>query len=641
MGKRDSRNQLTGKNRQRVFAGFVAVFFSLLLVRLFSLQSIHHDEYARFAENNQLQRERVVGPRGFFKDRTGKILVDNVLNFEVVLPWQRDSEVAETVSRLAAYLALDSIRVTERFDAWKKKNGQAPFPLVPNADKFVISFVRENGDLFPNLRVKSRARRRYRRNELTAHVLGYVGEVGDGDLRRDGTERYYPGDMVGKAALERFCEDDLRGQDGQRVFEVNATGTVMGEVKELSIPPTMGKTITLTLDENCQVHLNRLLSRAGTGAAVVMNVDDGSIIAAVSVPGFNPNEFAMGISQEKLQALFADETKPMFNRIHQARYPPASTLKIVSTYAILTNEIVNPNEILVYCTGVHRFGNRLYHCWQAEGHGAMNLYTAFIHSCDTYFYKVAEIMDVDVLASASEAFGLGEKTGVELPGEVTGLIPSREYYDERLGKGKWTQGYILNNIIGQGEFLVNVLHVVRMTAAVANGGYLVRPHIVKNIGDEPPVAYEKRKVPMLAGRTLQFLRRAMEGVVSSTGGTAYWTRINGFKSAGKTGTAQNPHGEHHSWYTAYAPADNPEIAIAVLVEHAGHGAEVAAPIARDFFIEYFQLRAPEDETKEAKNTGDTRGPHRPEPARRDGGAAAVAADSGRGDPSLDAQGGAR
>lgn len=590
MGKRDSRGQAAGKNRQKILSCVVAVFFSVLLIRLFSLQSIRYDEYSRSAENNQLQAERVVAPRGYFEDRAGKIIADNVLRFEFVLPWKKEKEVRAAAATLANYLPIDSGQVMERFAGWQKKNGTTPFPIVLDADKLMISFVRENSDLFPNLRVKTRARRRYRQSEVTAHVLGYVGEVRDADLLREGAERYFPGDMTGKTGLELYCESDLRGIDGQRVLEVNASGNVLGEVTELSVPPHLGKTITLTLDSGLQAYLQKLMQGKGAGAAVVMDVNDGAILAAVSVPGYDPNEFTTGISQEKLDALFNEETKPLFSRVHQARYPPASTLKIVATYAILVNEIVDPNEILVYCTGSHAFGNRVYHCWQAGGHGAMNLYTAFVQSCDIYFYRVGEMMDVDVLAQAAEAFGLAGKTGIELPGEVPGLVPDRKYYDERFGKGRWTQGYVLNNIIGQGEFLTNPLHMVRVCAAVANGGYLVKPHIIRNVGDDPSISYARHKVPFLAGSTLDFLRRAMQGVVKDSGGTAYWTRIAGLSSAGKTGTAQNPHGEHHAWYTAYAPADEPEIAIVVLVENSGHGGEIAAPIVRDFFLEYFRDR---------------------------------------------------
>jgi penicillin-binding protein 2 len=581
---------MAGRGRERVLIAFVLVFFVVLLGRLLDLQTIQHGEFARVAEKNQLQRERVPGPRGYITDRSGNILVDNVLKFEVVIHWRTDDDVADVVSRLSTYIPLDSVRVLDRFEAWKKKNGSLPFPVVSDADKLVISFVRENTDLFPKLRVVSKARRRHRYGQMAAHVLGYVGEVGDVELARSGEKKYFPGDMTGKTGLELVCEKSLRGEDGQTALEVNASGRVMGEIPAYSFAPEIGQTVTLTLDLGLQRYLESLMAEKGGGAAVVMDVHDGSVLVAVSAPSFDPNDFALGISSEHLQELFEDETRPLFNRIHQARYPPASTLKVMGSYGILRNRLVNRSEILVYCTGAYRFGNRIFRCWKPEGHGAMNLYTALVQSCDVYFYKVAEIMDVDMLANATIAFGLDEKTGIDLPGELPGLVPTRAYYDRRMGKGRWTQGHVLNNIIGQGEFLVNTLHILRMSAAVANGGYLVRPHIIHSIGDAPPVSFPRKKIPDLEGSILEFVRSGMEGVMDDDDGTAHWTRLDWLSWAGKTGTAQNPHGDDHAWFTAYAPADDPEIAIVVILEHAGHGGEVAAPIVRDFFAEYFSAR---------------------------------------------------
>jgi len=222
---------------------------------------------------------------------------------------------------------------------------------------------------------------------------------------------------------------------------------------------------------------------------------------------------------------------------------------------------------------------------------------AVVQSCDVYFYRVGEIMDADLLAAAARDFGFGEATGIDIPGEVQGNVPDRAYYDRRFGRGGWTQGHMLNNVIGQGEYLATVLQVARMCAAVANGGYLVRPHFVDHVEGEAPIAYAKKRVPGLAGSTLAFVRRAMEGVVQNPKGTAYWTRLAWMRSAGKTGTAQNPHGDAHAWYTAYAPADAPEIAIAIIVEQTGHGGEFAAPIARDFFARFFA--PPEGEAAQA------------------------------------------
>ncbi len=590
MAKRDRSSFVAGRERQLTLLILVAVFFTLLVARLFTLQVIRHDEYSRFAKNNQLKRERVAAPRGYFLDRNGEILVDNVLHFQVVMSWRERDDVAAVATGLWAYLPVDTSKIMAHFDAWKKKHGRMAFPIVPDADKFIVSFIKENADSFPELRVISRARRRYRGGELAAHLLGFVGEVGDREISEGANsgKRYFPGDMVGKSALEAYSEDVLRGVDGQDVFEVNASGRIMGEFKKLSTAPTPGRNLILTIDARLQRILEEALSQHGPSAAVVIDTDDGSVIAAVSLPQFDPNEFATGISQASLDRLFNAKSKPLFNRFSQARYPPASTFKIVSAYAALTNELVRADHVLVYCAGGHQFGNRYFRCWQELGHGYMNLLGGVIQSCDTYFYKVAEIMDVDMLASSARAFGFGEKTGIDLPAEVRGLVPDRAYYDRRFGKGKWTQGLVLNNIIGQGENLASLLQVVRMCAAVANGGFLVTPHVIDHIEGEPRVAYPRRRIPHLSGATLRFLRSALEGVVSHPKGTAQWTRLDWMKTAGKTGTAENPHGEPHSWYVAYAPADDPEIAIAVIVENAGHGSDVAAPIVRDFFREYFR-----------------------------------------------------
>ena len=562
--------------------------FAAILIRLFALQVVHHQEYAQFARDNQLQRERLQGPRGLIRDRYGRVIVDNTINFQVVVQWRSRDEVVETVRDLCAFIPIDSTRALARFDAWQKRYGRVAFPLFPDADKFVISFVRENADDYPYLRVESRLRRRYPTRGVAAHVLGYVGEVTPEDVVA-GHGTYEAGDFTGKAGLEKQYEDKLRGTPGQRAMEITANGTSLGEVPELSTAPIPGRDLHLSLDFEMQEFLDSLLATHGNpSAAVVLDVKTGGIIAAVSRPSYDPNEFARGVSTAMLGGLLGDPTKPMFNRITQARYAPASTFKIVVTTAALQNGLVDPGRVLTYCDGTHRFGNRVFRCWKEEGHGGMNLMSAIINSCDVYFYRIGEMMDVDVLAASASAYGLDRKTGVDLPIEVAGNVPTRRYYDKRFGKGGWTQGLMINNAIGQGEYLATVLHVARIAAAVANGGWLVQPRFVDHVDGEPSVALPRERVPGLEGSTLTFIRRAMLGVVDSPGGTAHWTELPWLKVAGKTGTAQNTHGDHHSWYMAYAPADDPEIALAILVENAGHGGDVSAPVARDFLAEYFR-----------------------------------------------------
>lgn len=593
MAKRDIRSLASGPHRLHTLLAVIALGFAVLVIRLFSMQVVKHDQYAQFARDNQLQRERVPAPRGFMRDRTGRIIVDNALHFEVVMQWRSRDNVVETLRNLEPYIPVDTTRAMVRFDAWQKRYGRVAFPLFPDADKFVISFVRENWREFPSLKVVSRMRRRYPPHGIAAHVFGYVGEVTNEDVAAADPGVYEPGDFLGKAGLERQYEDVLRGTPGQRAMEVTASGTSLGEVPELSIAAVPGKDLYLTMDYHMQCYLDSLMStKPNPSAAVVIDVNTGAIIAATSHPSYDPNEFAMGVSSSLLSDLLNDETKPMFNRISHARYPPASTFKMIVAFAVLNNHLVDPSRVLAYCDGTHRFGNRIFRCWQPKGHGAMNLMSAIVHSCDVYFYRTAEMMDVDMLADAASAFGYDAKSGIDLPIEVTGNVPTRRYYDKRFGKGRWTQGLMLNNAIGQGEYLATILHVARMSAAIANGGWLVQPHFVEHVAGETPVDAPRTKIEGLDGTTLTFLQRAMLQVTEQAGGTAYWLRIPWLPFASKTGTAQNPHGEDHSWFTAYAPADDPQIALAVLVENAGHGSEVAGPLARAFIAEYFRAEKP-------------------------------------------------
>ncbi|NIO00887.1 MAG: penicillin-binding protein 2 [Candidatus Latescibacteria bacterium] len=603
MGKRASWDERLGRTRRRWLQAFAVFFFLVLLIRLFSLQAVEHAGYAKDAEKNQFQRLRIPAPRGLIVDRNGEVLVDNVPRFDVVVPWKREESALMMIRKLSNFLTLDSTAVFARFDIWAKKNAGLPFPVVKDADKLIISAVRENVDLFPQLRVETRARRRYRKGLFASHLLGYVAEISDEELANSDPRDYQAGDVIGKTGLELYCEEHLHGIHGYRVVQVNAWGTVLGDVDGPSIAPRTGRTVKLTIDAKIQAYLEERLAREGTGAVVMMNVHDGAVIAAVSIPRFDPNSFAAGINQEEWDRLHNEESKPLFNRYLQATYPPGSTLKVISASVALENELVDPEELLVYCTGAHRFGNRFFKCWREEGHGWMDLHNAVVQSCDSYFFKFAETLDVDELAEAARAFGLGSRTGIELRGEARGLVPDRKYYDNKLGKGEWTQGHVLNNVIGQGEFLSTLLQMCRVAAVIANGGYLVSPHVIHSIGDDYHVVHPKREIGALSKRTIQFLKRAMRGVVEDKDGTAHWCRVDGLQTAGKTGTSQNPHGKDHAWFIGYAPANDPVIAIAVLIENAGHGGEFAAPLARDAYRKYFEKQLAEQKPPVGDQTG--------------------------------------
>ena len=312
MAKRAPDDERRGKKRIQWLIAVVAVLFAVLVGRLFYLQHIKYEYYSQYAEKNQLQRERVVAPRGLVKDRSGVELVDNVPSFDIVLPWRHRESMHDLVHELSVYLPLDSTKIFSRFDAWEKRNVGIAFPVIQDANKYVISFVRENVDLFPQLRVETRSTRRYRRGSFAAHLLGYVGEVSDEFLAEHRAGGYRAGDMVGKTGIESVCETYLKGESGQRVVAVNASGTVLGDLPHLSRPPVRGRDVYLTIDARAQEFLEELIAPWGAGAAIVMDVHDGSIIAAVSLPQFDPNSFARGIDKAEWDRLFNAKEKPLF-----------------------------------------------------------------------------------------------------------------------------------------------------------------------------------------------------------------------------------------------------------------------------------------------------------------------------------------
>jgi penicillin-binding protein 2 len=402
--------------------------------------------------------------------------------------------------------------------------------------------------------------------------------------------------------VEYVYEEFLRGQYGLRIVEISAEGTRIGEYVGIvedeqlqgqveSSPPVPGHDIYLTLD----IELQRVVEEAfdwNKGAIIVMDPRSGAVLAAVSRPVYDPNIFIGGISEKNWRELNEDPDKPLFNRTVQATYPPASTFKLIVAYAGLNTHAVTRQELLSPCYGGYQFGNRYFRCWKAEGHGYSNLEEAIVNSCDVYFYQLAERLKADDFAYAGRLFGFGRQTGIDLPSEARGILPDKAYFDRRFGKGKWTRGHLLNYSIGQGDALATPIQLCQMAAMIGNGGKRIRPHIVERIEDaEGSVVFSfderAEKVPQIDVRILGFIQDAMREVVMGETGTGRAAAIPGVEVSGKTGTAQNPHGKDHALFVAYAPSRDPEIALAIVLEHAGHGGAVAAPLARKILSAYF------------------------------------------------------
>jgi penicillin-binding protein 2 len=347
----------------------------------------------------------------------------------------------------------------------------------------------------------------------------------------------------------------------------------------------------LTLSQPLQAKLESLL-KGKRGAGVVLEVATGDVLAMASSPTFDPNEFTAGISAERYGELRDDPGKPLFNRALQGTYPPGSPYKLITAAAGLASGKVTPSTRFSPCTGGYRLGNRVFRCWKPEGHGSLNLKQAIAQSCDVYFYQLAERLTLEELDAAARSFGLGRPTGIELSGESSGLVPDKKYYDERFGPKGWTRAVMLNNGIGQGELLVTPLQMARMFAAIGGDGHLYRPHLILarenayGVIDKRLVRRSRQRI--CSERIQKFLQSALVEVVSAEHGTGGLAKVEGVDVAGKTGTAENASGEDHAWFIAYAPAENPEISVALIIENAGHGGSVAAPIVGELLKTYFQ-----------------------------------------------------
>jgi penicillin-binding protein 2 len=587
--------------RKRTLMVILVGLMALLVVRLFALQVVRHDYYAKLSFSNELQRERIIAPRGVIKARDGTKLVVNMPVYEIdLLPAKADRK-RDLVNLACTWLKLDGPKVLADLDAWMKRYPDGrEMPVVQAANKEQISVLRENSALLSFFRLTMEPRRYFPAGVCAAHLCGYVGEATDDELTKK--PDLDPGDLLGRTGIELTYDPYLRGTDGIRIVGVSPEGMYIGDVAGLMDEDELerlggahaavpGNDVYLTIDMNIQRAAESAF-KWERGSVVVMDPRTGDILAAVSRPTYNPNMFIEGVSDELWKSLFEDPGNPLFNRSVQAMYPPGSTFKLVTAYAALTTGKANEHSYQSPCHGALRFGNRLFRCWKPEGHGSLALEDAIIQSCDVYFYQLGEKLDIDDFAKAGRLFGLGKKTGIDLPSEASGVLPDRSYLDRRYGEGKWSRGLQLNFAIGQGEILATPLQLCELAAECANGGQRVQPHVVDKIVDaDGKVVYQANHPPApiqgLDRNVLQFIRDAMVGVVSDEHGTGHGSAVYGVTVAGKTGTAQNPRGRDHAVFIAYAPAENPTICCAVVMENAGHGGTFAAPVARQIFYARF------------------------------------------------------
>ena len=590
--------------RRRLSAAFALTLMGFVVLggRLWFLQVLHGDEMHELARSNRIRLHRVPATRGRIVDRYGRVLVDSRPAFSAVLVREDATDLESTVGNVAQFLGQTSEEVHELLATAKARPRFAEITIKRDLSwEEVVALETHQLDM-PGVRVEVTPRRSYPLAGQLAHLLGYVGEVSPEDIERD--DRYRPADLIGKSGLERFFESELRGIDGGEQVEVNAVGRQLQVLR--SVPEQPGNTVRLTIDLDLQQAAAVALG-ARDGAVVAVDPRNGEVLAFVNHPSFDPNVFARGIKVKEWRALIEDEHHPLTNRGLQGQYPPGSAFKIAVAAAALEEGIVNPFT-RIYCPGGYKFGDRYFRCWHRGGHGSMTLHDAIVHSCDVFFYQAAQRLGIDTIARYARAFGYGVHSGLEFGSESPGTIPDQEWKRRRFNQ-PWYAGETLSAAIGQGYVTATPLQMANMAAAVAVGERL-RPHFVMQI-EEPDGELVRRFEPEviqemeLKDSTLALLRESMHDVVHDREGTGRRAQLEGVAIAGKTLTSQvvrlKKQGQDpseierrhrdHAGFVAYAPADAPELAIAVLVEHAdGGGGKIAAPIARDVFAAYFELK---------------------------------------------------
>lgn len=589
-------NEATKVRFLKIFLSFVFLFF---LAKLFELQLYRTIEYKRQAESNSIRTIQHDPIRGLILDRNGKIIVDNVPSYTVTLvPYEFEMKNLDIIAKL--------LNVEPQYIIDKISSAPSPFTPVKirrDAPLRAIAYIEEHKNELRGIDYLIEHKRNYRAPGLASHMLGYVKEITPSQLAIY-RGLYKPGDQIGQSGLEKSYESIIKGGKGYRFIMVDALGRFVGRYNDgkNDIPPSEGSDLILTVDIELQSFLEQLFQDK-TGSAVVIDPRNGEILAMVSKPNYDLTLLSGYTSKQVWDSLNSDPKKPLLNRTISGLYSPGSTFKMILAITALETDVVDSNW-KIYCPGYFVYGNKVFKCHTSQGHGWVNLAKAIEVSCNVYFYNLMLRTNFDDWSRYAALFGFGKKTGIDLPEELDGILPSTEYFNRVYGVNKWTKGYLISLAIGQGEISVTPLQMAGYAMALANSGKYYQPHLVKEIVDKKmgkiqKVSYRVREIPV-SHKTFDIVRRAMYMVVNGPAGTGRAARVDGIEVAGKTGTAQNPHGKDHAWFIGFAPYENPEIAFAIIVENAGTGGSIAAPIAKEIVKKYFELKNQRTEFKLVK-----------------------------------------
>jgi penicillin-binding protein 2 len=552
----------------------VLLTFVVLTVAFFRVQVVQSDRYQLLSQSNRMRALVLPAPRGLIIDRNGVVLAENVPGYSVLLHVESVDSLLATLDGFQPILATDS---ATRSDIVRRYRAAPSEPVLISRDiPFrAVSALEEQRPWNPGLIVQSNPKRRYPHGATVAHVVGYVGEINEDEL---GSERFAgvrAATLLGRAGIEQQYDTRLRGQDGEKFVEVDALGrTVRAEGIGGLLEPEPGQTIQTTIDLELQQFVESEFPPESRGAVVAVDPLTGEVLALYSSPSYDPNAFVGGIDAETWRSLIGNRDFPLFNRAIQARYPPASPFKLAIAAMALERGLVDIESHMDYpCRGGLQYYTRYFRCWRVQGHGDLTLREAIQYSCDVYFYQLGLRLGLSHLLHDASAMGFSEVTGIDLPSESSPVFPpSTEYYDRRYGPRGWTNAVTLNLSIGQGENSQTLINMVRFYSMLANAnGATVEPHLV--------AGEDRRSWSLgLSSTDLDNLRDALIAVVDR--GTAAGAQIADLRIAGKTGTAQNSHGDDHGWFIGFAPADEPRIVVGAIVEFAEHGSSVAPLVTR-------------------------------------------------------------
>ncbi len=565
---------------------------TLLLLGFWKLQVVDSDKYGQMAERNRVRSIPIIAPRGRMLDRDGRVLVDNYPSFSVLLLRDDMAAVEKNLPAIADGLGLSLDDLKDQLNNTGALPKFQPIVIKPEATQADVAFIESHRADIPLLEMLMVHRRRYLPGGFMAHASGYVGEVSEQQIEAS-NGKYRPGDFAGKSGLERQYNDLLVGTDGLRRVIVNSVGKEMGRLSQQEAIP--GKQIQLTIDYDLQQ-----VAEAGLGdkrgAVVALDPRTGEVLAFASHPAPDPNDFAVRVSKEEWQRLNEDPGKPLLNRVTQAQLAPGSVFKIIMATAMLESK-TPPENFTAFCPGYGVFYGQMHKCWVygKSSHGVVNLHNAIVHSCDVFFYNVGMRMGIDTIAKYAKMLGLGARTGIDMPSEEPGLVPSEEWV-QRVYHHKWYPGSTISVSIGQGSVMATPLQIAYVIGGIASGGEFKQPHMLKdaqNVGE---------KHVELAENTVEQVTQGMYGVINEAGGTGNSVKLQGIEFCGKSGTAQLMSysaatrlglgkGKNDGWFVGFAPRRDPEIVVAAVVEDTSeHGGTAAGPVVRDIVKAYYDKK---------------------------------------------------